>query len=62
MSTEVTFAKNGTGIVLHVWDVDHSKPICWHEGDQYKFRQNHVASYALSHEQLAVVLKNTRAE
>lgn len=59
MTTEVTVAKNGTGVVFHVWDIDHSKPICWQEGDKYLFRQNLIASYPMSHKHLALLLKNT---
>lgn len=57
MATHVTMCKNGPGLVIHVWDMDETKPICWLEGDQYLFRQNLIASYPMSAQRLAEVLK-----
>jgi hypothetical protein len=51
--TEITFAKNGPGVVLYVWEIDHAKCQCWLEGDHYRFNRELISTHAYTHQELA---------
>ena len=36
--------KNGTGVVVHTYEIDDSKPVCRVEGMEYKFNSRIIRS------------------
>jgi len=56
----VTFAKNGPGVVFHVWEVDNERPTVWRDGDRYHFNSELIGVYNFTHRDLAGLLQGVK--